>query len=74
MYINAIYTALNYRHILYTEIAYINCLTSSLNIYIGKTLVFNSSTLSSYLFINKKLYYNGGLFLKKSINLISIGL
>ena len=74
MYTNAIYIALNYRRILYIEVVYTNYLTSSLNIYICKTLVFNSSTLSSYLSIDKKPYYNSGLFLNKSIDLTSIGL
>ena len=74
VYINIIYIALNYRHTLYTEVAYANYLTGSLNIYIGKTLVFNSSTLSSHLSADKKLYYNNGLFLNKSINLTYIGL
>ena len=74
MYTNTIYIALNYRHTLCTEVAYTNCLTSSLNIYIGKTLVFNFSTLSSYLSIDGKLYYNSSLFLNESIDLTSIGL
>ena len=74
MYTNIIYITLSYRHILYTEVAYTNCLAGSLNIYIGKTLVPNSSTLSGYLFINKKPYYNSGLFLNESIDLTSISL
>ena len=57
-----------------TEVAYTNYFTSSLNIYIGKTLVSNSSALSNYLFTDGKLYYNGSLFLNKSINPTSIGL
>ena len=65
---------LSYRHTLYIKVAHINCLTSSLNIYIGKTPVPNSSTLSGYLSINKKPYYNSGLFLNESIDLTSIGL
>ena len=56
------------------EVAHTNCLTGSLNIYTGKTLVFNSSAPSSHLSINRKLYYNSGLFLNKSIDLTSIGL
>ena len=56
------------------EVAYINCLTGSLNIYIGKTLVSNSSTSSSHLSVDKKPYYNSSLFLNKSIDLTSIGL
>ena len=74
MYTNIIYIVLNYRHTLYTEIAYTNCLAGSLNIYIGKTLVFNFSTLSNHLSADKKLYYNSSLFLNESIDLTSIGL
>ena len=65
---------LNYKCILYTEVTYTNYLASSLNIYIGKILVPNSSTLFSYLSMDRKLYYNCGLFLNKSIDLTSIGL
>ena len=74
MYTNITHIALNYKHTLYIEIAYTNYLASSLNIYIGKTLVFNFSTLSSHLSTDKKLYYNSSLFLNKSINLTSISL
>ena len=74
MYTDIIYVALNYRHTLYIEVAYTNCLTGSLNIYVGKTLVFNSSTPSSHPSADGKLYYNSGLFLNKSIDLISISL
>ena len=74
MYTDAIYITLSYRRTLYTEVAYTNYLTSSLNIYIGKTLVPNSSILSGYLSTDGKPYYNSSLFLNKSINLISIGL
>ena len=56
------------------EVVYTNCLTNSLNIYIGKTLVFNFSTLSSHLSVNKKPYYNSSLSLNKSIDLTSISL
>ena len=68
------YVALNYRHTLYMEVAHTNYLTGSLNIYIGKTPVPNSSTLFSHLSADGKLYYNSGLFLNKSIDLTSIGL
>ena len=74
MYINITHIALNYRCTLYTEIAYTNYLTGSLNIYIGKTLVFDFSTLSSHPSTDKKLYYNSGLSLNKSIDPTSIGL
>ena len=74
MYINITHIALNYRHTLYIEVTYTNCLTGSLNIYTGKTLVFNFSTPSSYLSIDGKPYYNSGLFLNESIDPTSIGL
>ena len=74
MYTDITHIALNYKHILYIEVAYTNCFTSSLNIYIGKTLVPNSNTLSSYLSTDEKPYYNSSLFLNKSIDLTSIGL
>ena len=66
--------ALNYRCILYIKVAYTNCLTSSLNIYIGKTLVPNFSTLSSHPSTDGKPYYNSSLFLNKSIDPTSINL
>ena len=56
------------------EVTHTNYLASSLNIYIGKTLVPDFSTLSSHLSADKKLYYNSSLFLNKSIDLTSIGL
>jgi len=74
VYIYIINIILNYKRILYTEVAYINYFINSLNIYINKTLVLSSGVLFTYLFINKKPYYNSGLFLNKSINLTSIGL
>ena len=74
MYTDTTYVALSYRRTLYIEVAYTNYFAGSLNIYIGKTLVSDSGTLSSHLFTDKKLYYNSGLFLNKSIDLTSIGL
>ena len=65
---------LNYRHILCIKVAHTNCFINSLNIYAGKTPVFNSSTLFSYLSADGKLYYNSSLFLNKSIDLTNIGL
>ena len=56
------------------EVTYTNCLAGNLNIYVGKTLIFNFSTLSSHLSADEKLYYNNSLFLNKSIDLISISL
>ena len=74
MYTNIIYVALSYRRTLYIEVAHTNYLTSSLNIYVGKTLVFNSSTPSSHPSTDRKPYYNSSLFLNKSIDPTSIGL
>ena len=74
VYTNIIYIALNYRRTLYIKVAYTNYFAGSLNIYIGKTLVFNFSALSGHLFADKKPYYNNSLFLNKSIDLISISL
>ena len=74
VYINITHVALNYRRIPRIKVAYINCLAGSSNIYIGKTLVFNFSTLSSHLSIDGKPYYNSSLFLNKSIDPTSIGL
>jgi len=71
---NIINITLSYKCTLYTEVAYTNYLTSSLNIFIGKTLVPSFSVLFTYPFIDKKLYYNGGLSLNKSINLTSTSL
>ena len=74
MHTNAIYITLNYKRILRIEVVYANYLTSSLNIYIGKTPVPNFSTLFNHLSADRKPYYNSGLFLNESIDLISIGL
>ena len=74
MYINVTHVALNYKYTLCMEVVYTNYLAGSLNIYTGKTPVFNFSTLSSHLSTDGKLYYNGSLFLNKSIDLTSIGL
>jgi len=65
---------LNYKYILYTKVAHTNYFASNLNTFIDKTLVFSSGVLFTYLFIDKKLYYNSSLSLNKSINLISISL
>ena len=71
---NTIYIALSYKYTLYIEVAYTNYLISSLNISVGKTPVPSSSVLFTYPSIGRKLYYNSGLFLNKSINLTSISL
>ena len=74
MYTYAIYIALNYKRTLCTEVARTSCLTGSLNIFIGKTLVPSSDVLFTCLFIDGKLYYNGSLFLNESIDPTSTGL
>ena len=74
MYINIISITLSYKRILYTEVAYTNYLTNSLNIFIAKTLVPSSSVLFTYPSINKRLYYNSSLSLNRTIDLISISL
>ena len=56
------------------EVAYTNCLTSSLNIFIGRTLVPSSSVPFTYPSISRKPYYNSSLSLNKSIDLTSISL
>ena len=65
---------LNYKRTPRMEVAYTSYLASSLNIFIGKTPVPNSNVLFTYLFIDKKLYYNSGLSLNKSIDLTSTSL
>jgi len=74
MHTYIINTILNYKHILHIEVAYTNYFISNLDIYINKTPVLSFSILFTYLFINKNLYYNSGLFLNKSINLTSVSL
>jgi len=74
MQTDAIHIALSYKHILYTEIAYINCFANNLNTFIDKTLVPSFGVPFAYLFIDRKLYYSSGLSLNKSINLTSISL
>ena len=74
MYTNIINTTLSYKRTLYIEVAYTNYLTSSLKIFIDKTLVPSFSALFTYLSIDRKLYYNSSLSLNKSINLTSTNL
>ena len=71
---NIIYIALSYKRTPRTEVAHTNYFTSSSNIYIGKTPVFNFSTLSSHPSTDKKPYYNSGLSLNRSIDPTSISL
>ena len=65
---------LSYRRIPRTEVAYTNCLISSLNIFVGKTLVPSSNIPFTYLSTDKKPYYSGSLSLNGSIDLTSISL
>ena len=57
-----------------TEVAYTSCLTSSLDIFVGKTLVPSSNVPFTYPSTDKKLYYSGSLSLNRSIDPTSIGL
>jgi hypothetical protein len=61
VYTNITNTTLSYKRTPYTEVAYTNCLAGSLNIFTDKTLVPSSSVLFTYLFIDRKLYYNSSL-------------
>ena len=74
MHTYIISVTLSYKRIPRTEVAYTNYLTSSLNIFTGKTLVPSSGALFTRLSINKRLYYNSGLSLNKRIDLTSISL
>ena len=74
MYTYIINVALSYRRIPRREVAYTSYLTSSLNIFISKTLVPNSNVLFTYPSIDKKPYYSSSLSLNRSIDLTSISL
>jgi len=71
---DAIYIALSCKCTPRIEVAYTNCLISSLNISVGKTLVPSSGVLFAHPSAGGKLYYNGGLSLNRSIDPTSIGL
>ena len=71
---NIIYIALSYKRTPRTEVAYTNCLISSLNISIGKIPVPSSGVLFTYPSIDRKPYYSGSLSLNGSIDPTSIGL
>ena len=71
---NAIYITLSYKRTPRTEVAYTNCLISSLNISIGKTLVSSSSIPFTYPSIGRKPYYSSSLSLNRSIDPTSISL
>ena len=74
MYTYVIRVALNYKRTPYIEVARTNCLTGSLDIFVSMTLVSGSGIPFARPFINRKLYYNGGLSLNKSIDPTSTGL
>jgi hypothetical protein len=71
---NIINTTLSYNRTPRTEVARTNYLTSSLNIFTDKTPVPSFSALFTYPSIDRKLYYNSGLSLNKSIDLTSTSL
>ena len=71
---NVIYITLSYKRTPRTEVAYTNCLISSSNTSIGKTLVPSSSVPFTYPSIGRKPYYNSSLSLNRSIDLTSISL
>ena len=68
------YVILNYKRIPRIEVAYTSYFANNLNIFIGKTPVPNSSAPFTHPFIDRKLYYNSGLFLNRSIDPTSISL
>ena len=74
MYTNIIYIALSYKCTLYIKVAYTSYFTSSLNIFIGKTLISNFSISFTHLSAGGKPYYSSSLSLNKSIDLTSISL
>ena len=55
-------------------VAYTNYLISSLNIFVGKTLVPSSNVPFTYPSTNKMPYYSGGLSLNRSKDPTSISL
>jgi len=71
---NIIYIILSYKRTPRIEVARINCLTSSLNIFVDITPVPSSSVPFTYLSTGGKLYYNNSLSLNENIDLTSTGL
>jgi len=67
-------TTSSYKRTLYIEVAYTNYLASSLDTFADKTPVPSFGALFTYPSIDRKLYYNGGLSLNKSIDLTSTSL
>ena len=74
MHTHTINVSLSYRRIPRTEVAYTSCLTSSLDIFVGRIPVPSSNVPFTYPFADKKPYYNGSLSLNKSIDPTSISL
>ena len=74
MYTHTTNVTLNYRRIPRREVAYTSYLTSSLDTFVGRTLVPSSNVPFTYPSTDKKPYYNGSLSLNKSIDPTSIGL
>ena len=68
------YVTLSYKYTPRTEVAYTNCLISSLNISIGKTPVPSSGVPFAHLSVGGKPYYNSSLSLNRSIDPTSISL
>jgi hypothetical protein len=66
--------ALSYKRTPRTEVAYTNCLVSSLNTSVGKTPVPSSGVPFVYLSAGGKPYYSGGLSSNRSIDPTSISL
>ena len=71
---NKIYITLSYKRTPCVGEAYTNYLTSSLNIFIGRTPVSSSSVLFTYSSIGRKPYYNSSLSLNRGIDPTSISL
>ena len=71
---NIIYITLNCKRTLYIKVAYTSYLISSLNIFIGKTPVFNSGVPFAHLSVGEKPYYSSSLSLNRSIDLTNISL
>ena len=71
---NTIHIALSYKRTPHTEVAYTNCLISSLNTSTGKTPVPSSGVPFVYPSTGRMPYYSGGLSLNGSIDLTSISL
>ena len=74
MHTNIINAALSYKRTPRIEVAYTNYLASSLNTFADKTLVPSFNALFARPSIDRKLYYNSGLSLNKSIDLTSTNL